>query len=356
MRSVLIYIFTITFVIFHFPSCKVTPTIDAYKISFSDQHHIRFLDSSEASVNITIDTIAHFFEHIGQLDMEIQMQQSFPANIDREQILRTYRDFLATEVTGFSEAEQHQLGQIFEDIYRINDSLSSLIFPKEIQLLKIHANHYGPNAYYTRQNAILIPKQELTNPNKSTLTNIMMHELFHIYSRYHPDKRKQLYKLIGFSQGGPLSVLAIPDTLKQQILLNPDGINYNQIIQLDQKSNDPVYAIPIIKSKYTELQSPPLPFFQYLDFQLYSIRPPLSRMIQVRIRTDGNSRIQLDNFPDFFTQIGDNTDYIIHPDEVLADNFVFMMRGIENPETLNRFSERGKEIILEMKKIIMDVE
>jgi len=37
----------------------------------------------------------------------------------------------------------------------------------------------------------------------------------------------------------------------------------------------------------------------------------------------------------FYEQIGRNTDYIIHPEETLANNFVHLMigkKGLKNPE------------------------
>ena len=46
-----------------------------------------------------------------------------------------------------------------------------------------------------------------------------------------------------------------------------------------------------------------------------------------------------ENVPEFFTAIGRNTGYIIHPEEVLADNFVFLLTGHEdlpNPEIVER--------------------
>ena len=48
--------------------------------------------------------------------------------------------------------------------------------------------------------------------------------------------------------------------------------------------------------------------------------------------------------PDYFTLIGENTDYIIHPEEVLADNFVLMVTNSKNIKT--------KSIIANMKKIL----
>lgn len=32
----------------------------------------------------------------------------------------------------------------------------------------------------------------------------------------------------------------------------------------------------------------------------------------------------------YFQQVGENTNYIIHPDEILADNFVLLMNNVSN--------------------------
>ena len=49
-----------------------------------------------------------------------------------------------------------------------------------------------------------------------------------------------------------------------------------------------------------------------------------------------------DTQPDYFRQIGRNTSYIIHPEEVLADNFSMMVLGrkeIPNPEIVEAIRE-----------------
>ena len=37
--------------------------------------------------------------------------------------------------------------------------------------------------------------------------------------------------------------------------------------------------------------------------------------------------------PDFGKQIGENTGYVIHPEEVLADNFVLLVTGVKKVKT-----------------------
>jgi hypothetical protein len=49
--------------------------------------------------------------------------------------------------------------------------------------------------------------------------------------------------------------------------------------------------------------------------------------------------------PSFHQQIGSNTKYILHPDEILADNFMHLMMqkpDLPNPEIVNEMAEQLK--------------
>ena len=44
----------------------------------------------------------------------------------------------------------------------------------------------------------------------------------------------------------------------------------------------------------------------------------------------------------FFEQVGKNTSYLIHPEEILADNFVFLVtnkRGLPSPKVVENLGE-----------------
>ena len=74
----------------------------------------------------------------------------------------------------------------------------------------------------------------------------MLHEIFHIYSRYNPQKRDRLYELIGFKNIGDPTRLKMTAPLKDRILLNPDGVNYAYAIELklaDENSFIPITNI-----------------------------------------------------------------------------------------------------------------
>ena len=64
----------------------------------------------------------------------------------------------------------------------------------------------------------------------------------------------------------------------------------------------------------------------------------------------------LQNLPDFFKKIGDNTQYIIHPDEIIADNFFMMTLATQEIDgfDMGKFSAKGKVLIREVEKAVRE--
>jgi hypothetical protein len=62
----------------------------------------------------------------------------------------------------------------------------------------------------------------------------------------------------------------------------------------------------------------------------------------------GQSLVVLDpaDVPEYFTAIGLNTRYIIHPEEILADNFTLLVRGDSKVRT-PRILEELKRVLAE---------
>ena len=63
-------------------------------------------------------------------------------------------------------------------------------------------------------------------------------------------------------------------------------------------------------------------FFQYLQFRLLLVEELDSIMI---VPNGEATLLEVGDVGNFFEQIGSNTRYIIHPEEILADNFAFMV-------------------------------
>ncbi|MDB4443609.1 hypothetical protein N9157_03770 [Saprospiraceae bacterium] len=332
-------------------ACKSQPHITPL-LQLSKNHKVIFLDSLKAGNAIIKDEMENFFSLITPLDISIQIKKNFEVETSRNEIIKEYKSFLKKDVLNFSKEEMEYVNGVFKEAYEMCNKVSTSIFPKEIKLIKTHANHYGHGAYYTRENCIIIPKDELDLRNKEGFLETMFHEISHIYTRFHPEKQRALYKLIGFSNIGNMSNLLIKEELKSRILLNPDGINFAYHIELKEKSGRPYSAIPIIKSNETRYIESKNDFFNYIDFSLYKIS--IQHGVQVKTDAEGNSTINMDNVPNFFEKITSNTDYIIHPDEIIADNFMYLMMREKKNGLIRSFSKDGTELLRNIKNILID--
>ncbi len=177
--------------------CKVNKPVVSV-LQLSEKHTILFLDSISASKAIIEDDAEDFFGKIRPLDMAIQMQQRLPEKPDREKLLAEYRLFLQRDVESFTEAEETLLRAAMEQAYQDCQKVNPRLFPDTIRLIKAKGRHYGPSVYYTRENCIVIPENELTEGREGPVARVLIHEVFHILSRYNAPLRQALYQMIGF--------------------------------------------------------------------------------------------------------------------------------------------------------------
>jgi hypothetical protein len=318
-----------------------------------DEHHVVILaDSAMAAQYITTDTIDLFFERVTAVEMSIQMKTTMNAGTSREDMVRAYRSFLMQDVESFSAGEANMVEAVFRRIFPNCMKVNTSLFPDTLILIKTKAKHYGEGVYYTRANTIVIPQDALDMGESSGFRSTMYHEIFHVYSRLHPEKRDQLYKLIGFSSLG-YNRLQLPDALAERVLHNPDGVDFAQKIDLKQADGAIIHAIPIIYANEPGFTKDKTAFFGYLEFELFQIEQLPDGSWKVLTQDDGvKSTLDLRRQPDFFKQIRDNTGYIIHPDEVLADNFTFVLEGLERGSPVRKFSESGSELLTEIESLL----
>jgi hypothetical protein len=149
--------------------------------------------------------------------------------------------------------------------------------------------------------------------------------------------RERLYGAIGFTK---CNEVEFPITLKSRKITNPDAPKNDHCIRLKVGSKESL-AVPILfatTGKYDVRRGGE--FFDYLNFQLLLVErsgdPPI-----VRPLSDGPQPrlVAIQQVSGFFEQVGRNTEYIIHPEEILADNFVLLVLGEDNvpsPDVLDR--------------------
>lgn len=149
---------------------------DTIDFSLSEKTKIKMVSKEDASK--ILKTKDAFINNLSQFDMEARKK----AKLAKDKTL--YLKFLGNESLKWNENEIKKIKNAF-------DSISSKIkkynlnLPKTINLVKTTGNEEG-NAEYTRGSSIIIPKNliEQTMEKQESLERVMLHELFHIYSRY----------------------------------------------------------------------------------------------------------------------------------------------------------------------------
>ena len=258
---------------------------------------------------------------------------------DREVSEKDYLEFVGQSVMPWLPEETNKIADIFRTMGK-KLAAWNLPFPSTIPFIKTSGREEG-NASYTRQNAIILCERDIQSTGPK-LNDLITHELFHVLSRQNPALRKKLYHIIGFN---PISALEFPEELRQRKITNPDGVQYNWFINVTNQD----HTLPVVPILYAStahyVPSQEGEFFDYLTFKFLVITNGdvgwMPRLV--------NGHLQLlepDEIEGFFEQVGNNTHYIIHPDEILADNFVLLMNEKTNPPT--------PRIVADMKRVFRE--
>lgn len=332
--------------------CQAQPPLREVRL---DARHIVFLlDSAAAAAAITYDRRDAYFEKVTLAEMSIQMKKELHPTDTRAGVLPQYIDFLKSDVLNYTSEESKFTAEVIQNVFKTSESVAPGVFPDTLLLIKTKGRHYGDGVWYTRENCIIIPANELGARKTNPFTTTMFHELFHVYSRLNPKKSDQLYRLIGFEELG-YENLHLPKALSERLLHNPDGVDFAQKITLRQADSTVIQAVPVLFSNQPSFKPGNTEFFGYVEFNLYQIDQNKDGSWRVLTKDDGyTSLLSIDKQPDFFRQIKDNTGYIIHPDEVLADNFAFVMGRKKSPVPTAKFSQGGKQLLDDIEKALKE--
>jgi hypothetical protein len=220
----------------------------------------------------------------------------------------------------WTEAETRKLAPIIAGLAR-KATPWKLKLPAVVPLVKTTGREEG-GAAYCRGPAIVLP-QNLVDGNPDRLARILTHELFHILSSNNPELRDALYATIGFH---PTNEIELPEPLRASKISNPDAPVIRHAITVTQDGR-PIDLAPVLFSRtphYDPRQGGTI--FAYLTFRLMQVENVDGRWRPVLVDAKP-VLLDPDNVPGYHERIGRNTRYIIHPEEILADSFVFLLDG-----------------------------
>lgn len=316
-----------------FSLCLVSQAVGVSRVAAADQDSfaltprttIRFATQRQGQELLARPD--SFLKSLSRFDLEIRVRK---VEATAEQLLTTIRD----DVVGWEPADQARFLGILASLQ------PKLIpfhipWPAEIWLVRTRGN-IESGAAYCRQEAVVIPER-MDRMGPEELERLLTHELFHVMSNQNPQLRKQLYQIVGFDQMQPLE---LPASLADRKITNPDAPTIDCYLWVVHQG-EVLPAAPLLVARSSYQSDGPQSLFALLQFQLVALQPhePTTNEDTELPRFDvrwheGQPLLLSPDRACLFWNIGVNTNYIIHPEEVLADNFVFLVHqrsGLPTP-------------------------
>jgi hypothetical protein len=256
----------------------------------------------------------NFIKSLGPFDRSARLKTDKPVS-EKE-----FLEYVANQAQPWTVGEKVRIKAVFGSIMdRIADY--NLNLPRKILLIKTTGKEEG-GAAYCRPNAIVLPQHMLGQQN-ADLEKLLTHELCHILLSNNPRLRDSLCGAINFKKCNDIE---LPERLRDVRLTNPDGLKNDHYVEVEY-DNSIIQVVPIIYSsspKYNVAVGGE--FFRYLRINLLVIEKEGDKWRYKRDNDGEPILLGLQDVPDYFNKIGSNTNYVIHPEEILADNFVLLVQ------------------------------
>ena len=302
------------------------PSIAEQRIAINEDSHFRFATIEEARKIVSADDA--FTRQLTKLDVQSRLHS---VELTRPS---DYQSSIAADCTQWQAKHRDAVSSAaikLAELLRPYD----LPLPNEIQLVA-STGATEAKAPHTRGTAIIFPESRIGS--ERGLVRLIAHELFHILSRQNPAWRDALYRAIGYNR---CNEIELPPRFADRRITNPDApiVQHYINVEIDGEERK---VTQILLSKLSEYQAGnQAPFFAYLDTKFVELTEDSEKVVA---RLDGTGAPvfhEVVNLPSFKKQIGNNTRYLIHPEEILADNFSFLITGhdVTNPEVLQRIKD-----------------
>jgi hypothetical protein len=243
--------------------------------------------------------------------------------VDRTVAVPEYLAFVAKQTRDWSPAERARISEMLAD-FRKRTAELDLKFPARVTFVKTTGREEGDGAY-CRGPVVVLSESILANP-PDKLREIVFHELFHVSRTHDPARRRDLYRIVGFDV---CPEIELPAALRDRKITNPDAPLIDSFIRVRDAEGARVPVTPVLygRSAHWDTKAGG-PFFRQMVFSLLVLEedPAAPGRYRPSLRASGEPRLlEPGATTDYLDQVGRNTNYVIHPEEILADNFVLLV-------------------------------
>ena len=266
---------------------------------------------------------------LSKFDFELRVHDAVPN-------LENLNSFTQKQVLEWNENERFALDSLTKDISERAVTLGfNFILPEQIAFIKTTMEENKGAGGYTRQNYIVL-SEDVFFMQKSELKNVIAHEIFHVISRYNPLLRSQLYSVIGFTTCNNVDITT---NLRNNTIANPDAPNMDAYIVLKDKSGTEVNCAMVL---YSDKEYKGGAMFDYMKVGFLKLKQNSDKTMELFVENGNEKILNASEITGFFEQIGSNTQYIIHPEEIIASNFELLFDDnpvVNSPEILQRIED-----------------
>jgi hypothetical protein len=269
-----------------------------------------------------------WFAGLGSAEIAIRMGSPVP-----DKTADDLRDFYSEGILAWTEQE---IGSQKAVIAGQGEMLARWghLLPGTVWFVKMSGRVEG-GMPHTRGNAIFLPE-----PGGEASTGLFLHELFHVLSRAQASRHDALYDIVGFKP----CKLEETDWMMRRRLSNPDvprgawylDVEGPDVEGPDVEGRDADAVMPWLHAAHDAFdEGVHGGFGGHFGFGLLSVIVSEGKCGPRQSETGVPVILSPGDVPGFAAAIGRNTGYIIHPEEVLADNFIFLVTGrteLPNPE------------------------
>ena len=275
--------------------------------------------SKEEGVSLLLEN-KEYYDGFSQNDIDYRMQKKNAA-------MDEYLAFAKEQVLDYTDEEKQLIDSCFDYMNNtLKENGYALPATDEIVLVKTTMAEEGGAGGYTHGtkiflssellDAVINAKEEEKDELLSLTKEILWHELFHCLTRCNPEFRAKMYELINFTVKD--KDFNIPKSVFEYHISNPDVEHHNSYATFRINGKDVDCFVDCVTTKHFEKEGES--FFDNFTTALVPV--------------DGTDIYytpeQAENFDEVF---GKNTDYVIDPEECMADNFAYaMLYGMDGPE------------------------
>lgn len=298
------------------------------QVRIGDATVVEFAAVDEARA--ILGSVDDYVMRMGAFDRMLRLNTGEPVTQDR------FLEHAVNNVLPWNANEKLRLETLVVDLAARMQDLK-LPLPARVVLVKT-TGRAEEGIAHTRANAIMLSLESLAAPDAG-LSALLAHELFHVMTRHDPAFRARAYRSIGFQL---CPEVALPEALAGRRLTNPDAPLHDAFIEVTMgRSTVPVMPVLLSRSeKFDAAIGQDISDYWILKLMVLRRSDQPGRM-EALLRDGEPLQLSVAEVSGFFEQVGRNTAYIIHPEEILADNFALMLsgQGVDSPEILSRLRQ-----------------